>query len=114
MKISFLIFLLLFTLGFNSCNNELTDEDIQGNVRMYYMQMGLAAGSGSWKPNEINILKREADKKGKYVWLITTETKGIYTSPPLGDPVPDELFCDTLKFKFSQNNHKIWECEPVR
>lgn len=114
MQNKFLVFLVICSLGFSYCNNELTDEEIKSNVRMYYMQMGLAAGSGSWKPNEVRVLKKEADKKEKDVWLITTETKGIYESPPLGNPVPDELFCDTLKFIFRQNEHDIWECNMAQ
>ena len=74
--------------------------------------MGLAAGAGSWHADEIKILKKEVGKKGE--WLIIAETKGIYESPPLGNPVPDELFCDTLKFRFRQNEHGIWECNQVQ
>lgn len=75
---------------------------------MHYLGMSMAAGGGSWHPDEITILKKEPDQKNKKVWLMTIETKGTYESPPLGNPVPDEAFCDTLIFEFKKGEKGIW------
>jgi hypothetical protein len=109
------ILTLLFVAAFTiiSCNTQPTDPDIEDEIGQHYLDMSKAAGGGSWHAKEINILKKLPSKNGKGVWLITSETKGIYESPPLGNPVPDESFCDTLVFKFRKNEFDVWVGEVV-
>jgi hypothetical protein len=113
MKNLFVSFIALIFIGMVSCNHEPTEDAIKDEIRMHYMGQSMAVGGGSWHPDEVNILKKETDKRNKSVWLITAETKGTYESPPLGNPVPDEAFCDTLKFEFKKNEKGIWVSEMV-
>ncbi len=102
--------LILFSCFIISCNSEPGDEEIKDRISMHYMGMSMAAVGGSWHPSEISVLKKELEKGSKNAWKITAETKGTYESPPLGNPVPDEEFCDTLNFLFQENKEGFWEC----
>lgn len=102
------VFIVAIFIGLVSCNNEPAEDVIKDEVRMHYMGMSMAVGGGSWHPDEINILKKEPGETDKKMWIITAETKGTYESPPLGNPVPDEAFCDTLSFEFKKGEKGVW------
>ena len=109
-KLSFFFFLVL---TFSACKTEPKDSDIKDQIHQYYMKMSTAAGGGSWHVSEVQIIEKKRDTKQKGVWEVKAITDGIYESPPLGNPVPDKNFSDTIQFHFKKNENDIWLCTEL-
>ena len=70
------------------------------------MQQSQGDGAGRWDVEGVTVISIIKDAERKNVFNTTSLVSGIRKHPPLGEPLPDEKFTDTLRMDLEWNGAK--------
>lgn len=97
---------------FWTCNKHSDiDNEIKEQIGLYYLKSSTAVGGGSWHIHNIDLISKEQTTPKN--WTVKAIINGIYSSPPLGNPIPDSKFRDTAVFHFKIDTEGNWICNEL-
>lgn len=101
------IFIFIVSVFLISCSVQSPkDDEVKNLLNLWYMQQSQGDVAGRWEVEGVTVISIIKDADRKNVFNTTSLVSGTHKHPPLGEPLPDEKFTDTLRMDLEWNGAK--------